>query len=172
MSKPLPEVALLNKLFRYEPETGVLYWTRWALKASQINKPAGTVNGPYGNRYLAVSIKRCLYKVHRIIWVLQTGKDPGVFYIDHVNGQKLDNRWSNLRLANRSENQTNSNGQAGRLLPKGVWKHNESYRAGCMKNGHRVLTGLYKTPEEAHAAYCKLASSSHGEFFNPGDAHV
>jgi hypothetical protein len=88
--------------------------------------------------------------------------------VDHINGDGLDNRRENLRLATHAQNMHNSqkpiNNSSGY---KGVdWsKGDGKWRARIAVNGKRKGLGLYNTPEAAHEAYQRAAKELHGEFF-------
>lgn len=111
--------------------------------------------------------------MHRVILARKLGRDlQSTELVDHANGNPLDNRRANLRLATRSQNMMNRskniNNQSGF---KGVIFHKESgkWRAVINANKKRHRLGLFDTPEEAHAAYCKAAEFLHGEFANFGE---
>lgn len=102
-SKPLPPLDQLQELFTVDDE-GRLYWKKPKRKKF-IGKEVRT-KSIYG--YLQAGINGKTYRVHRIVWALVHGEDPGEFLIDHINGDKIDNRPSNLRLCNDGQNQLNS----------------------------------------------------------------
>lgn len=102
-SKPLPPIERLREIFTVDVE-GRLYWKETA-RRSIAGKEIKT-KSIYG--YLQVGLDGKHYRVHRIVWALVHGNDPGEFLIDHVNGDKTDNRPSNLRLCNEGQNQLNS----------------------------------------------------------------
>lgn len=87
--------------------------------------------------------------------------------IDHINGNGLDNRRPNLRLATSSQQNMNTrlrgNNRSGY---RGVSYHTSVgyWRAVIWANGKEFFLGYYKTPEEAHVAYCGAAERLHGEF--------
>lgn len=93
-------------------------------------------------------------------------KPPRGFLIDHRDGDGLNCRRGNMRLANKSQNtanrfreQPNATGFRGiRLLPSG------RYQAAVTLMGRRIALGTYATPEEAYQAYCEGARKYHGEF--------
>lgn len=97
--RDLPPTELLNHLFRYDPETGELFW-RNPTHARCTKGPIRTSD--YG--YLSVCIKGVAYKQHRIIWAMQTGSVPENMEVDHINHDRSDNRWCNLQLLTPSEN--------------------------------------------------------------------
>lgn len=146
---PLPSREKLLELFSYDPESGVL--TR--------HKPGRGVRlGPAGNLtvagYLQVGCYDTNWKVHRLIWMIVTGEDPGLDEIDHQNGIRNDNRWSNLRRSNRS-NQTvnssvstrNTSGFKGVIYSKGrrLW----GVKISVKKIGY--FLGFFKFKEDAVA---------------------
>lgn len=88
---------------------------------------------------------------------------------DHINGDTLDNRHSNLRMATHSENmrnrpmmKTNKSGFKGVYLRKG--KKENPWRAEIQKDKKRITLGYFPTPEDAHAAYATAAKQLFGEF--------
>lgn len=103
-----------------------------------------------------VQVQKKIYAAHRLIWKMTHGYEPTV--IDHINGNKADNRLSNLRNVTHGLNlqmhrKTRSDSTTGFL---GV-----TYRADCNKyqaklrrNGVTQHLGTFTTPEAAHAAYC------------------
>lgn len=91
----------LNRLYRYDPEKGHII-----LKEANRRSAAGhvyTARAP--NSYIQVTYKKGTAPAHRIAWVLMTGEQPD--YIDHINGARHDNRWSNLRSGTLSDNMRN-----------------------------------------------------------------
>jgi hypothetical protein len=87
--------------------------------------------------------------------------------IDHINGIVSDNRWCNLRLAERSQNLMNrAKTSANTSGLKGVsfMQDRGEYRASIGIGGQHANLGDYATAEEAHAAYVKAARRLHGEF--------
>ena len=100
--------------------------------------------------------------MHRVLLGAQ-----GNVYVDHIDGDGLNNRRNNLRLATNAQNQFNqrmrSDNKSGY---RGVSfrKSDGTWTAQIKANGRRHYLGIYKTPEEAHAAYCKASAELHGEF--------
>jgi hypothetical protein len=85
--------------------------------------------------------------------------------IDHRNREKDDNRWSNLRPANRSQNCANEKMNCRNLSGlKGVSVERGRYRAKIVINGKIHRLGSHRTPEDAHAAYAVKAVELFGEF--------
>lgn len=153
-----------HRLFRYDAETGLL--TR-KVKVSTNTKVGDVVGCVDGRGHLVVVISRKLYKVHRIAWLMQTGKMPKEL-IDHINGIKTDNRWCNLREATQSENGRNRGKNLNNTTGfKGVCasgRHKSPYMAKITLNGKQINLGRFLTPKLAHEAYCKASQKYHREF--------
>lgn len=92
-------------------------------------------------------------------------------YVDHIDGNGLNNRRGNLRLASAAQNQWNSaakpNNTSG-YKGVGFCKITKKWRARIRIGGKSLHLGLYDTPEDAHLAYCDAALKYHGEFANFG----
>ena len=87
--------------------------------------------------------------------------------IDHKDGNTLDNRKSNLRRCNRTENNRNRKiSKVNTSGYKGVdfCKSNKKYQARIAVDNVRIHLGYFKTPEEAYAAYCEASNKYHGDF--------
>jgi hypothetical protein len=117
------------------------------------------------NGYIAVMIgdgNLCL--AHRVIWKLMTGTDA-LHEIDHRDGNRANNRWDNLRLATHAQQQANR-ASATRDLPKGVRRQKDSatFTARIKIDGKEIYLGSFKTPEDAHAAYCAAGEKHFGEY--------
>jgi hypothetical protein len=102
---PLPPVEELRRLFNYDPETGIL--TNAIDRATNAKKgqEAGKAN-PSSKGYKILGVNKRLYKAHRIIWKMHYGYEPS-HEIDHINGDRSDNRIANLRDVPKEINQIN-----------------------------------------------------------------
>lgn len=161
--KPLPLQGIESFLV-YEPTTGEILRL-----GRQGNAVAGCLDKLNG--YKRIKLNGKLYAAHRVAWYLHTGQDPDVHDIDHINGDRSDNRACNLRLATRSQNMMNTKKrQAGASTHKGISWDSErgKWRAEIRINGKNTRIGRFDTELEAHLAYCKAAAVLHGDFANFG----
>lgn len=128
---------------------------------------AGTVAGSADEKgYILVKAGRHLL-AHRIIWEMHYGPIPEGVQIDHINGEKGDNRIENLRLATRSQNGCNTKTRRDNTSGvKGVhWhKKTEKWQARIMIEGQRRSIGLFSTLEDAALAVQSARENLHGEF--------
>lgn len=91
----------LEKLLKYDPETGVFTWRVSPAR----NVKAGRVAGGLVEGYRKIGIDGKSYAAHRLAFVLM-GEEPPLF-VDHLNGVRSDNRWKNLAPSNPMENGMN-----------------------------------------------------------------
>lgn len=133
------------------------YLTRWRWCARLLKR----TNTYYASR---TSSGRA-FQMHREVLGVAHG-DPRV--VDHINGDGLDNRRSNLRIASRQDNcrnskkpRTNTSGLKGVSFRKDNKKW-ASYI--CIGAGKQIHLGMFESAVAAHAAYCEAAKIYHGEF--------
>lgn len=162
-SYPLPSRETLLALFEYDPDSGEI--------RNRVNRGrarAGALAGsgrPDG--YRRIGINQVTYYVHRLIWMMQTGEDPGDMQIDHRSGDKRDNSWANLRLASHAENQRNGGSYAGSVSPFcGVsWHENtKKWQVQIRRDGRQKHLGVFPCMIEAARAYDEAALKMHGSF--------
>jgi len=162
--KPLPSAALLHELLEYDQITGGLHWKVRAARNVFAGSPAGCLTK---TGYLCIRINRVTYRANRIIWRWMTGEDPGPDVIDHIDGDRLNNAFDNLRRASYAENNrnrtVNRNNTSGY---KGVcWHKNEKkWYVAIRHNGVKKHIGCFSQLEAAHAAYRKASAEFHGKF--------
>ena len=154
------EIARIRELFSYDGEAGHL-----VRLVSQGKVKKGKIAGCLrSDGYLSVRFDKKGYLAHRLIWALVYGEWP--VEIDHINGNRADNRLQNLRLATKSQNQANKGIQKNNTSGfKGVtrtrfgkWRVQIQWKAKLMHFGH------HSSKEEAAAVYCKAAKELFGEY--------
>lgn len=152
----------LREWFDYSPETGELFWKKSPATQIKVGMKAG-YKGAKG--YYRVKIKGQLYLLHRVIWALHNGEWPKEC-LDHVNGDKSDNRISNLREATWTENRRNGSQRGGKSQYTGVTWHNQTkkWMARFRGEGDQVFLGLFSCEKEAAKAYNKAAKNVYGDF--------
>jgi hypothetical protein len=156
-------LRLLREYLNYDPVNGIIQWTI----SPQLAIPAGTRAGTislFG--YRKILLKRRSYKATRIAHFLMTGQWPAPDVdVDHINGNRSDDRWVNLRLCDRSQNMINSklrkNNKTG---VRGVHTTKTGYRARIDKDGKGYYLGSFATIEEAKRAYDAAAARLHGDY--------
>lgn len=152
----------VRRELQYCPETGL--FTR---KVSRGSGRAGAVAGTDdGKGYLKIQVLGRRYRAHRLAWLYVYGHLPDG-EIDHINGNKSDNRIANLRVATPQENSRNRPTRIDNAIGlKGVSFHRATgkYRAKISHGGREHSLGLYESPESAHAAYVRAANENFGEF--------
>ena len=157
------DAETLRNLLDYDPLTGHLVWrvnrgTR--AKAGQI---AGALD-PQG--YVVVGVNSRTYLAHRLVYLHQIGKWPPL-EMDHINGDKADNSWANLRLATSAQNKANRPKYRG-VLPKGVAKNGDRFMALITVDSKQKYLGNFASAELAHAAYCEAAQQAFGAYHRAG----
>ena len=116
--------------------------------------------------YRTIQVMGREYMAHRVAWLIQTGEWPST-QVDHANCVKADNRWGNLRLATRSQNQANSHRtRRNRSGHKGVrWRpEKRRWYAEVYKDRKCVFCRAFAAKEDAIRAYRAAALRIHGEF--------
>lgn len=162
----LPNQTKLLNWFDYNPRTGILRW-----KKSPVGhvKPGDIAGSGAGHGYLKVKFQGKLYHLHRLLMSMWNGVDPGDREVDHINGDRSDNRWENLRLATRSQNTINRQRSLPKAsgLPQGVYRDRKRFKAQIKVDGRKRHLGCYATPDEAHTAYLAAAQQHFGGFLPP-----
>ena len=139
IKKLIDHDELLSTL-SYDSETGIFKW----LKTNSVVRVKGSIAGGVSGGYICISINNVLYYAHRLAWFYVYKKWPPKF-IDHVNGNRLDNRISNLRLATEEQNarnivgnRLNTSGAIGVSWDKttGRWKSYVGYKNKTISLGY------------------------------------
>ena len=164
--KTTPDQSKLLRLFSYDPETGAL---EWRANPKFRGNPGGKTGTIGARGYLIIGISGKYYLAHRIIWKIMTGEDPAEF-VDHANGDRLDNRWANLRAASNGQNIQNAKLRKDNASgAKGVcWEpSHKAWKAYITANKKQIKLGRFKSLDDAIAARRAAETSQHGVFARP-----
>ena len=183
-TKRLPPVEFLRLILDYSPDTGLFVWKarepesfpdtgrgrKWATNhwaTVLAGKPAFTrrLNNCY-----ASAINGKTYMAHRIAWAIYYGEDDPTRFIDHINGDSLDNRIVNLRLVTHTENMRNRSRNANHVSEcAGVYqeKRTGKWYAFIGTGGSRSYLGSFQDKSDAISARLN-AERLHGYHPNHG----
>jgi hypothetical protein len=98
-----------------------------------------------------------VYAAHRIAWMLVHGQDPGELQLDHINGNRSDNRLANLRLVTNQTNAFNRPDATGVSFHKATNK----WHARIGVEGRQIHLGLYESFDDARQAYLNAKQTYH-----------
>ncbi len=153
----------LKSVLHYNQDTGVFTWLIKPKRTMNI----GDIAGGYTDRgYIKIKLLGRLWRAHHLAWLYMTGELPPS-QLDHINGVKDDNRISNLRIANNTEQQgnqklmkTNKTGLKGVCKSKAPGK----WYARISVNWKNVHLGTFNCPAAASFAYQIAADNHFGKF--------
>jgi hypothetical protein len=152
----------LHELLVYEADTGHF---RWKSDRRQM-RAGGIAGGTDTHGYRQIKIDGRLYLAHRLAVLSVTGEWPKQD-VDHINMNRSDNRWINLRQCSRIQNTYNTGRRPHNTSGfKGVTFHKATgkWEAQIRANGRSTHLGLAETPEDAAKLYEAAAAKYHGEF--------
>jgi hypothetical protein len=194
MTKELPSPELLRKLLRYDPDTGKLFWRERTPDMFPEGKRQNQAHSAWTTKYcgqqaltakakgyLVGDISGKTMRAHRVAWAIHYGEWPKA-EIDHINGDRADNRISNLRDVSRIVNMRNVE-----LSPKNTSGHNgvhwdrreRKWRARIRINSKLKCLGYFHDINDAvkarkNAEYnlrftCRHGKARHRPRANQGD---
>lgn len=157
----------VRKALNYCPDTGEFTWCgRHGCRGD-----GGRAGRVTDRGYINIAIDGRAYRAHRLAWLYQFGVWPSA-EIDHINGQRSDNRIANLREATRTQNSANQRARGSIASFKGVHIKSgnlqKKFEARIWTGEKYKTLGTFSTPEEANAAYYEAAKKLHGEFARAG----
>lgn len=148
----------INDFIDYNPVSGEFIWTK-KLNKSGLTKLGGPAGYKNKNGYVIIGFNKKYYKAHRLAWFIHYNELPKN-QIDHINGDRSDNRIQNLRQATPMMNSWNKK------------KHRMGKLVGCYKDKRcnawvaqtnilkkTVHIGSFKTEQEAHDAYVSFLAN-------------
>jgi len=141
----------LWRKFDYDPDTGVLIWRKTGKEAGWVSEKG----------YRRVSIMGKSFMATHIIWCMMTGSYPDEdMVIDHINRDRLDNRWDNLRQANRSINGLNSKNRGNATEVRGAYKYVRGGYISRIRINGQLRVAYFQTAEEAGAWYAHMRATA------------
>jgi hypothetical protein len=153
MAAEILTASRLRELFHYDPITG-LFTRRVAVR----NGPAGVVAGWLNScGYIQITVDQKKHRAHRLALLYVNGEWPDG-EVDHINGERADNRLSNLRDVSGAVNRQNRHharpqSHSGLL---GVWPAKNAknpFQSRIRMNGKQKYLGVFPTAQLAHEAY-------------------
>lgn len=143
-----PTLQRIQELFHVDIGSGVIRWRKGQGRAA-----AGDVAGRIHKRgHREVQVDGRMVKAHHIVYFVATGDWPPL--IDHINGQRDDNRFLNLRIADQAANARNrTNWRHKKLL--GAHRRGVRWAAVIGFDGEQYELGLFDSEEEAHQEYVR-----------------
>jgi len=154
----LTQEHLKSKL-HYDPDTGIFRW----VNSEAHTKANGSVAGWHsGKGMLRISLNSKNYLLHRLAWFYVHGYWPK--QIDHINGDRGDNRLANLREADNSQNQANQAAKPNNKLGiRGIHQRKGSFIVQLRKKDIKVRK-VFRSLEEAKVFAMNTSLELHGEF--------
>lgn len=153
----------LREVLSYDGGTGEFRWNVTLSRRAVAGKVAG---GKDAQGRILIRIDRKLHLAHRLAWLYAHGTWPAEV-IDHINGDPSDNRLSNLREANHSQNSCNMRRHLDNKSGiKGVYfdTRKKAWFAQISHRGDNRVLGRFTSKEAAGAAYARASREIHGVF--------
>jgi hypothetical protein len=138
----------LRELLNYDARTGVFTWA----KTRRGCRIGGIVGCCMKHGYIGIRLDNTLHYAHRLAWLYVYGKWP-INQIDHIDGNRANNAFGNLREVSNAENAQNKRKSRNKSGFCGVRKENSKWLAEIKIDYKSIRIGLFGTPEEAHQAY-------------------
>ena len=160
---PMLTEKRLKSLLNYDPDTGIWTWLITRNHLSRSGSRAGTI---HRSGYRIIEIDGRSYRSSRLAYLYMTGSHSAEL-IDHIDHQKDNDAWVNLRQASHNQNQynqrmrvDNASGVKGVRWEKQVGK----WRADIKFQGKSIYLGLFTTLESAADAVVSTRAALHKEF--------
>jgi hypothetical protein len=157
----LPSQETIKEKLHYDPETGLFRFIGGPRKGkvADCRHPNGYIQIGFGPPWV-------LFRAHRLAWIYVTGREPEQ-QIDHIDGDRSNNKWANLREATPRQNSANSKS----TIPNTSGYRGVSWDARRNKwfvkikvSGVQKFLGYYDDPAVGHQVYCAAARELNGDF--------
>lgn len=162
--------AKIKSILHYNPDTGIFTRLHNSYRSNNAGKEVGYI-GKKGYIRLDITIDGIKHKLlaHRIAWLYMTGEIPSEC-IDHIDENKTNNSFKNLRQATNAQNHQNRSNITSRsstgFVGVSYFKRDGNYSAQIVVNGKNKHIGYFDTAEEASKAYLSVKEKYH-PFSNP-----
>lgn len=159
---PPETVQAFSMLVNIDPDTGSVTW-----KSKKANRKAGAEVGMTTDEgYRRTAFNGHYFYVHRFLWTYANGPIPEGYELDHINGNRGDNRISNLRLCTTKQNKQNRHGTSKNKKSSGAlgatWNSRQrKWKTQIKLDSKTTHLGYYDTAEEAHAVYMAAKRKLH-----------
>ena len=152
----------LHELFEYRDGTLIR-----KVSVQSNAREGDVIGGVNSDGYLQAMIDRKSYKVHRMVFLYHHGYLTDGLQMDHIDGNKTNNRIENLREVTKSQNKMNSKLAANNTSGvKGVYWHKrkQKWTSKIILNRKHIHLGYYDTIEEAVSVAIAARNEYHGDF--------
>lgn len=167
MTEPTPTGAAEPALpepwrkIAYDPLTGIFAW-----KVACGPVKAGSIAGSRLGRYWSIRLGKKTHLAHRVAVLMMTGAfPPADMTVDHIDGNHLNNAWSNLRVVSQTTNAQNirkaRQGSKSGLIGAHWNEERARWQSAIKVDGRNKYLGIFPTMEEAHAAYVEAKRRFH-----------
>jgi len=164
-AKPLPPLEELKEFLDYNPDTGIFTWKKQKAKKTKVGENAGRTTT---KNYFTIKFNYIEYQVHRLAYYMYHGIDPLEKIVDHIDGDKTNNKINNLRLATVSQNGMNRVGLASNNTSgaTGVrwYEKIKKWSARISIDGVETSLGYFTKKEDAIQARKEAEIKYYGDF--------
>lgn len=151
----------LKEVLKYYPNIGQFVWRKPPKYHPRMKEK---IAGSFRYGYRVISIDGGKYPASRLAFLYMIGRFP-MNLVDHIDCNRSNDRWANLREATRLQNARNrSIGKPGKALPMGVRMMNGKYQSRISVMKKMVYLGCFQSENEAHLAYICARNRYFGEF--------
>ena len=141
----------LKQILHYDQYTGIFTWLKYKQRPSKIGAVAGNITS---YKYWTICINNKQYYAHRLAWLYMMGSNP-INALDHIDANKLNNAFTNLRECTSAQNSQNfikaKITNKAQLL--GVNVNGKRFKARIGIDRKVITIGTFNTAQEAHNAY-------------------
>jgi len=158
------DIQKIKEFIDYNPNTGAMTWKKVLSNRTKAGAKCGANIDSKG--YARVCFDGKQYRAHRVAWALFYNEEPRN-QVDHINGNRLDNRISNLRLATNTQNSRNANiskNNTSGVTGVTYYTAAQKWMAQIMVDRKNVYLGIFLAKEDAIKARKQAEDSYFGQF--------